>query len=275
LLKEFLSLEQLMDYLVTDRGPVEATVVLLTHPNVVQTPKLKNKLVAALAFLKDEAQRLGLSEPTEEYSRSDQWRASIHLAAEHDNLPAVKALLARGADSNVKDRNGETSLHLAVRRSNFPVIKALLDGGADSNIRDLLGNRTPLHWSVEYNNLQAVEALLACGADPNIQDSLGKTPLHWAVVHKNLPIFEALLASSADLNIPDHNGKTPLHFAVSNNHISLLEALEARGIDLKHNNLQTTEVLSAGGVKLNVAKGAGIKNKVYGLCSKVWQAVPF
>jgi hypothetical protein len=53
------------------------------------------------------------------------------LAAYHQHLDLVRALLARGADTERVNDNGQTALAAAVFRQCRPVVDALLKAGAD------------------------------------------------------------------------------------------------------------------------------------------------
>jgi ankyrin repeat protein len=53
------------------------------------------------------------------------------LAAYHQHLDLVRALLARGADTERANDNGQTALAAAVFRRCRPVVNALLEAGAD------------------------------------------------------------------------------------------------------------------------------------------------
>jgi uncharacterized protein len=53
------------------------------------------------------------------------------LAAYHDHLPVVQALLARGADVERVNDRGQTALGAAVFRRSEPIVRALLAAGAD------------------------------------------------------------------------------------------------------------------------------------------------
>jgi ankyrin repeat protein len=53
------------------------------------------------------------------------------LAAYHEHLEAVQVLLARGADTDRVNDNGQTALGSAVVRKAGEIVTALLDAGAD------------------------------------------------------------------------------------------------------------------------------------------------
>ncbi|MEZ0259967.1 MAG: ankyrin repeat domain-containing protein [Alphaproteobacteria bacterium] len=60
-----------------------------------------------------------------------------------NNLATVKALIAAGADVNVKDTGGMTALHLAVMTGERDAIKALLDVGGAVDFNNVAAPGTP------------------------------------------------------------------------------------------------------------------------------------
>jgi hypothetical protein len=60
----------------------------------------------------------------------------LYFAMEQNDVGMVRALIARGADVNLKNVRGMTALMLASGSSTPEVVKVLLDAGADVNLRD-------------------------------------------------------------------------------------------------------------------------------------------
>ena len=58
------------------------------------------------------------------------------LAATAGNLAVVEALLAAGADVEIRDKEGETALTLAADSGNTDVVQTLLGAGADANVKN-------------------------------------------------------------------------------------------------------------------------------------------
>ena len=78
-------------------------------------------------------------------------RTGLHVAAEYDQVDAVKLLLEAGADPNIRDEYGYTALnwHVASFRDegeNPLLVRALIQAGADVNIRNSTLD-TPLHFT--------------------------------------------------------------------------------------------------------------------------------
>ncbi|MCE9507444.1 MAG: ankyrin repeat domain-containing protein [Alphaproteobacteria bacterium] len=69
------------------------------------------------------------------------WTALHYAAAYSDKETVIPLLVKKGANINTVDDRGQTALHCAADYSKFPSVKALVACGADANIRDNRGNR--------------------------------------------------------------------------------------------------------------------------------------
>jgi ankyrin repeat protein len=68
-------------------------------------------------------------------------------------------LLSRGASSAIADIYGNTPLHCAVVSGNYPeLIEALLAGGADPNLKNELG-KSPLDHATQLGRTALIELL--------------------------------------------------------------------------------------------------------------------
>lgn len=160
----------------------------------------------------------------------------------------IQALLDRGADPNIRDKEQDTPLLIVLRphvdwRGNFarqsvPLtdkpshVRQLLGGGADPNMYDGEG-ATPLTIilqsssnSMSYDDIptEIISILIDYGADPNLRDSDGDTPLIVAAMHKDdiLNETETLLAGGADPCLPDSEGKLPYDLAKKGSRVKRL-----------------------------------------------------
>ena len=95
---------------------------------------------------------------------------------------AALLLIDKGAPLNEKSGGEDkTALHLAICfKASEKVLKAMLAHGADPNVRDYDGNA--LHTAVSYKNAAAVRLLVKAGADLTDKSTYGKeTPIQEAI----------------------------------------------------------------------------------------------
>lgn len=122
----------------------------------------------------------------------------------------VKLLLAHGADPNITDKYGDTMLRqlTAGHYKNIRVIEALIASGADINIKNLKGF-APIHGA----NAEVTKLLIAKGADVNTKSNDGRTPIYWACSNANINLATVLLENGANIEAP-FRGTTPLLMAL-------------------------------------------------------------
>jgi hypothetical protein len=94
--------------------------------------------------------------------RSKDGYTALQFAAYFDNEMLVVALLAAGADPDVKDHDGWTAVMWAAAWSNPTILQLLIDAGGSVNATTKLG-QTPLIAVIDYNGNPANtrDALLA------------------------------------------------------------------------------------------------------------------
>jgi ankyrin repeat protein len=155
-------------------------------------------------------------------------------------LEFVNAIVARGADVNLRLAKGEsgfadftttgsTPFVLAARTGDLPLMKLLLGLGADPSIPNAdestallaaagvgdLGSGLQSAGS-EEEAIESVKLLLELGLDVNVVDENGETAMHGAA-YQNWPrLVEFLAAHGADVNVWHSNnrwGWTPLLIA--------------------------------------------------------------
>src|SRR6266404_4377663 len=100
--------------------------------------------------------------------------AALRKAAQDGDLQTVKDLLAKGADVNAKDNDGETALMIAASQSNPGILTELIEAGADINAQNNSG-RTALMAAAFRANIEEIKLLLAKGADLKLKDKKDRT----------------------------------------------------------------------------------------------------
>ncbi len=154
--------------------------------------------------------------------------APIHDAAKKDDVAALEALLAGGADLNESDGFG-TPLYYSVRWGHLAAAKLLIERGADVNASTKFG--IPLLGAATKGRADLVSLLLEKGANPNAEFG-GEKALHIAAKGGCLDCVKALAAAGADVNARTKDGKTPLHLAKRTGQQDVAGYLMAHGVIL-------------------------------------------
>lgn len=140
----------------------------------------------------------------------------------------------RGADVNVKDKNGGTLLHAAtgwrrIRKGKKDIAELLIEKGADVNAKNGEGD-APLHVAVNFSSFDLIPILIKNGADVNAQGKNGDTPLFrvlkllfrgvGVMCHDShnaqqtiLAISKLLVENGADVTAKHRDGSEPLDWA--------------------------------------------------------------
>jgi Ankyrin repeats (3 copies)/Ankyrin repeats (many copies) len=135
-------------------------------------------------------------------------------AVASNDLKAVTALLAKGADANVKNNVEIPVLVMAIRRGSAPIVEALLKNRADPNVRDIDTDLPPLLEA--FDRPDVVRILLAAGADVNAASRkegdllMGMTPLMLVVLDGDADLVQLLLDKGANVNAKTPGGDTAL-----------------------------------------------------------------
>ena len=74
--------------------------------------------------------------------QSNDGRTSLHLAAELDDVEAVRRLLEKGWDANEQDNNGMTPLHIACQMGHQETVEVLKRNNADTKLCNNFGQNS-------------------------------------------------------------------------------------------------------------------------------------
>lgn len=152
--------------------------------------------------------------------------SSAHYYHGNEGVGMIELLLSKGANPNIKNREGDTfliaclrTLMLCDKESIVNLIADLIKAGANPSEGDHFGN-TPLHVAATYNDVAIVELLLEAGADPEKTNQHGFKP-HQLTSNPHLAKILVKDAKSKQLSLmffkndlPERNGNT----AQSKNH---------------------------------------------------------
>lgn len=158
----------------------------------------------------------------------------------------VRTLIARGADPNAKNKDGEPALYTAVFWSRREVVDVLLAGGADPNAKNKDGE-TSFAMAMRRSESEIVDALLVGGADAHATDDKMQTLLHHAADRHCVPVVACLLKHGANPTLPDEIGMTPLHLCVQG----------ARGLDAPDEIVSVIKLLADHGADVNARTQEG------------------
>ena len=133
----------------------------------------------------------------------------IFEAAAIGDTERLSVLLPDRAAANVWSSDGFTPLHLAAFFGRVPAVRLLIARGADletpSRNQQFAGDARPLHSAVAAQQREVAAVLLEAGADPNARQHGGFTPLLAAAQSGNAELVELLLRHGADQSarLPD------------------------------------------------------------------------
>ena len=116
----------------------------------------------------------------------------------HNDSVEAKRLLDAGADPAGGRFIGFPPVLLAVLRQDRELLRAMIARGADLDARDRSGS-TALMWAAfdEHGDAAMVEELLRLGADPRAANQAGETALDWALRRGETPAVDALRRAGA------------------------------------------------------------------------------
>jgi ankyrin repeat protein len=119
----------------------------------------------------------------------------LFRAAKAGDIPAMRLLLAHGANPSLATISGST-----------PLLAAAGNGSASLDTRG--------RYKTQAQSIEAVELLLRNGVNINTRDGSGQTALHGAAAWGWNDLVKVLVARNADLMAKDQRGRTPADIAM-------------------------------------------------------------
>lgn len=166
----------------------------------------------------------------------DNYKTSVFVRYHSSNLEKIKLFVENGARIDSVDTRGESVLHEVSHSANaFECVKYLVTKGADVNLRDKDG-RNPLFNAIICNGHRILEYLLHEGADMNCADNAGITPLLLAVSLDRTESARILLESGADKTIRNGQNKTAYELALEKGYLESAKLLEPNKYESDYKN---------------------------------------
>ncbi len=166
--------------------------------------------------------------------KKEKLRALLIEAASNGHAETCTALLAAGANPDVRDEEGRTALFWAASQGFAGTVNILLEYEANPDLKDNKG-MTPLMSAAKSGLRRVVASLLAHRAAVNIredneqsreEEGSGMTALAYAVRGGHTGIVQLLLERGADPMLRDAAGRTALDIARQNGYGDIVQLLD-------------------------------------------------
>lgn len=177
---------------------------------------------------------------------------ALMVAAKAGANAAVEALIAAGADLELRRRDDKTALALAALEGHGSTVSLLLEAGADPATR-LRGGRLLLPSAIRSGDLATVSALLEASDLVTARGRGGQTALMFVEGPNNGPICRALVRAGADTTAVDADGWSVLHHLAFAGSCDCLQLLLDEGVPVSGSALQT---VGSSPLKLAASVGA-------------------
>ncbi len=174
---------------------------------------------------------------TQTQAQRDELGRKLCKAAEQNNIPEVKRLIAAKA-TLTPTRTGLTSdtvyhdapLYWAITKGHLDVVQILIDAGA--SVEECVHYRSyiktkPLHLAIQEGHIKIAKFLLLKGADKNVVVGI-ETPVRVAVQKGNLELVQCLLDAGVAIDKP-YGIQSVFDLAVSEGHSQIATLLIVHG----------------------------------------------
>ena len=137
---------------------------------------------------------------------------ALHVAASMGSVDMIEYLLARGADTSLRNRDGYTPIHIAIMNRKYDAIRALAESGktifyTDKEEKNALDLIFEIDGELLYNSVITPKTL-------KITNDEGQTLVHYFILNKNLTAIQKCASLGVDLSTENAEGLTPLELAM-------------------------------------------------------------
>ncbi|XP_078095880.1 ankyrin repeat domain-containing protein 55 [Mustelus asterias] len=216
--------------LATYLGWLDGCVTLLRNGAKQNIPDKNGRLPLHAATAEDNARLLVvlLQQTTmcEINHQDNEGMTPLHWAAFHNRPQHVQALLQKGADPTLVDKDFKTALHWAVQSGNRAMTSIILDHHLSSSIinYDDENGKTSVHIAAAAGYSDIIYDLARipeCNLQPLDVDD--RTPLHWAAAAGKADCVQSLMQLGVDSSPRDINENTPLTYAMYCGHTACIK----------------------------------------------------
>ncbi|KAL0962486.1 hypothetical protein UPYG_G00340650 [Umbra pygmaea] len=181
----------------------------------VQDKSMRTPLLEAIVNSHVEVTKYLIQSGACVYHTEEDGYTGLHHASKMGSLETVTLLLETGqVDINAQDSGGWTPIIWAAEHKHVQVIRALLNRGADVTLKDKEMN-VCLHWASFAGCAEIAEMVLNAGCPLSSVNMHGDTPLHIAAREGFFDCVTLFLSRGADIDIMNREGDTPLSLARS------------------------------------------------------------
>ena len=235
-------------HIAAERGDLNMVQQLLNKAKSLDRAEVTGENMSKIDI--EEKDKVGKTSMTEVIlnAQCNAGQTVLHRASWGGSAAVVKFLLDNGANTNIKDNEGNSALNVAAEKGFEPVVDKLLEEGRmDCTAENQNQNEiTPLHLAARSGQKRIVLSFLTRRAEVDATDIYGWSPLHYAAESGQRDVAEILLNHHANIELKDGMvGWTPLHFAAINGHRSVLTLLRERNATIEPDNQGWTPWLFA------------------------------